>query len=265
MRRTPVFGALVALALAGTLGGVVANTGEISGTPSSSTLALASSSARAAGSADVVRSSLLLPSSKPALDDNVSATSSPSAVKAKPRALARAAVVRTRIAIITLTVAYTVKMKKSSHYFRGQTRVLTTGRNGVRIKAYRISKVNGRVVRRVLIASHIKKQPRTKIVLVGTKLRPISRVWTGGSNIGRPEVDGLNWHALAICESQANPRAGGHHGPYYGMYQFLRGTWHSVGGAGYPSDASAAEQTYRAKLLFVRSGRGPWSTCGRRL
>ena len=77
-------------------------------------------------------------------------------------------------------------------------------------------------------------------------------------------ADGLNWAALAKCESGGNPRAVNPAG-YYGLYQFDVSTWRSVGGAGMPHHASAAEQTRRAKILFSRRGSSPWPHCGRLL
>lgn len=50
---------------------------------------------------------------------------------------------------------------------------------------------------------------------------------------------------------------------YYGAYQFLLSTWRGVGGRGYPHQASPQEQTYRAWLLWRRSG-GSWSQWGTR-
>ena len=52
---------------------------------------------------------------------------------------------------------------------------------------------------------------------------------------------------------------------YRGLYQFSMSTWHGVGGEGDPIDASSAEQTYRAKILYNRSGRSPWPVCGKYL
>lgn len=43
-----------------------------------------------------------------------------------------------------------------------------------------------------------------------------------------------------------------------GFYQFLIGTWRSVGGHGDPAAASLSEQTYRAVLLYRREGWRPW-------
>ena len=70
------------------------------------------------------------------------------------------------------------------------------------------------------------------------------------------------FNRLAQCESGGNPRAVDPTGQYFGLYQFTRQTWASVGGRGLPSDASPAEQTYRAELLFARDGWAPWPTCG---
>ena len=51
-------------------------------------------------------------------------------------------------------------------------------------------------------------------------------------------------------------------GEYRGLYQFTMGAWESVGGTGDPIDASSSEQTYRAQLLYRRSGDSVWPVCG---
>jgi soluble lytic murein transglycosylase-like protein len=104
--------------------------------------------------------------------------------------------------------------------------------------------------------------PRARTIQVGA--RPGSRPPGGAPHRAADAgVDGLDWAALARCESGGNPRAVNPAG-YYGLYQFSRGTWRALGGTGLPSDASAGEQLARAKLLFRRSGAGQWG-CGRRL
>jgi hypothetical protein len=42
-------------------------------------------------------------------------------------------------------------------------------------------------------------------------------------------------------------------------------TWRSVGGSGDPVNASPGKQTYHAKVLYSRAGRGQWPVCGRHL
>ena len=80
--------------------------------------------------------------------------------------------------------------------------------------------------------------------------------------VTRPR-DGLNFTALAACESSGDPQA--RNGKYTGLYQFDVPTWQSVGGSGEPGQASAAEQTLRARLLYAARGRAPWPECGRLL
>jgi len=80
-------------------------------------------------------------------------------------------------------------------------------------------------------------------------------------------VSRLNWAAVARCESQGNPRSANRAG-YYGLYQFSMPAWKSVGGTGFPSDATVSEQTMRAQMLYLKRGRhwqGPWPACGRHL
>jgi hypothetical protein len=67
--------------------------------------------------------------------------------------------------------------------------------------------------------------------------------------------------AIAACESGGDYTTNTGNG-FYGAYQFDQGTWASVGGSGLPSDASPAEQDYRASLLYSRAGSSPWPVCG---
>lgn len=81
-------------------------------------------------------------------------------------------------------------------------------------------------------------------------------------------VTKLNWPAMARCESHGNPRAVNSRGGYYGLYQFSKTSWRSVGGTGLPHQASPEEQTLRAQMLYMRvNGRwqGQWPHCGRHL
>ena len=66
---------------------------------------------------------------------------------------------------------------------------------------------------------------------------------------------------IASCESGGDYSTNTGNG-FYGAYQFDQGTWESVGGSGLPSDASPAEQDYRASLLYAEAGSSPWPVCG---
>jgi peptidoglycan hydrolase-like protein with peptidoglycan-binding domain len=81
---------------------------------------------------------------------------------------------------------------------------------------------------------------------------------------GGGRAGGLNWSALARCESGGNPGAVNPAG-YYGLYQFSPSTWRSVGGSGMPHRASSGEQTHRAVILFGRTGASSWPSCGHHL
>ncbi|MDX6738482.1 transglycosylase family protein [Actinocorallia sp. A-T 12471] len=73
-------------------------------------------------------------------------------------------------------------------------------------------------------------------------------------------VADLNWGAVARCESNNDPELITTSG-LYGLYQFSREAWESVGGTGLPVHASPEEQTRRAQLLYEKQN--GWSTtCG---
>lgn len=134
----------------------------------------------------------------------------------------------------------------------GVRKVVREGRPGVRRIVAMKTLHNGEPVKYRVIKRRLVRDPRPRRVLVGREAYSV------------PGADGLNWGALADCESGGNPRAVNPAG-YYGLYQFDLGTWGSVGGSGLPTSAPAAEQTYRAKLLYQQRGRSPWPTCGRLL
>lgn len=139
--------------------------------------------------------------------------------------------------------------------FAGTEVVVRQGRPGALRVTYGLRTVNGVKEKPRKIAQEIVREPVTQQVKVGTK--PLPRSVQG--------ANGLNWSALARCESGGRPDAVDPSGNYGGLYQFDTGTWHALGGTGRPQDASAAEQTFRAKKLFVKRGASPWPHCGRRL
>jgi hypothetical protein len=69
---------------------------------------------------------------------------------------------------------------------------------------------------------------------------------------------------IAWCESTNRWHIATGNG-FYGGLQFTYGTWHSVGGRGYPHWYSKLEQMYRAVLVRRRTGNwGDWPVCGYR-
>lgn len=69
------------------------------------------------------------------------------------------------------------------------------------------------------------------------------------------------WAKLRMCESSGRYTINTGNG-YYGAYQFDLPTWRSVGGKGYPHQASPREQDYRALYLYRMRGWQPWE-CAR--
>lgn len=67
--------------------------------------------------------------------------------------------------------------------------------------------------------------------------------------------------AIRACESGGDYGINSGNG-FYGAYQFTLSTWQSVGGSGYPHEASPREQDERAATLYRISGPGPWPVCG---
>lgn len=134
-------------------------------------------------------------------------------------------------------------------------KVTRQGRAGYKMVTTAYVRRHGKKVKAV-IDQQIKRKPVSRIIALGPQP-------SGGVGAAAR----LNWAALAKCESGGNPRAVNPAG-YYGLYQFNRQSWATVGGSGLPSDASSAEQTYRAQLLYNRvNGRwqGQWPNCGRYL
>lgn len=152
-------------------------------------------------------------------------------------------------------IAFRTITRGTSQLYQGESKVADEGTAGLRQVTWRIVYRDGKIASKTLVASRLIASPHPRIVYVGTKVRPAPPSNT-------PSADGLNWPALANCESGGNPRSVSSGGTYRGLYQFTMGTWASVGGSGDPIDASSGEQTYRAQILFKREGTSPWPVCG---
>jgi uncharacterized protein YabE (DUF348 family) len=139
--------------------------------------------------------------------------------------------------------------------FKGDEKVTAPGKDGEQVTVYRVTVVDGVEAGRETLSTTVTREPVAEQVTVGTKAKPANS----------PSADGLNWAALAKCESGGRPNAVSSTGAYRGLYQFSMGTWAAVGGSGDPAAASPDEQTYRAQILYNRSGAGQWPHCGPRL
>ncbi|MER6029346.1 ubiquitin-like domain-containing protein [Streptomyces sp. NPDC001851] len=152
-------------------------------------------------------------------------------------------------------IPFAVERTEDPTLFKGTEVVVQEGQPGLRRDTYLLRIVNGVREKPRRETSEVVRKPRKQIVKVGTKPLPHS---VAGA-------DHLNWDGLASCESGGRPDAVDPSGTYGGLYQFDARTWHSLGGTGRPQDAPEAEQTFRAKKLYVRRGSTPWPHCGARL
>ncbi|MDG9702625.1 resuscitation-promoting factor [Streptomyces sp. DH37] len=153
------------------------------------------------------------------------------------------------------SIPYTTERREDPTLFRGTEVVARTGAPGLRRHTYEVRTVNGVRQRPRHTGTVVVRAPRSQIVRVGTRELPAS---VRGA-------DALDWDALARCESGGRPDAVDPTGAHGGLYQFDTRTWRSLGGEGRPQDAPPAEQTYRAKKLYVQKGASPWPVCGRKL
>lgn len=150
----------------------------------------------------------------------------------------------------------------------GQSKVTTAGVVGVRTVVERVTTVDGAETARQPLSDEVTQAPVDQVTNVGTTKKPVvtaSTAAAGTPAVGGGDAAGLNWAALAACESGGNASIVSASGKYHGLYQFSVGTWQAVGGTGLPSEASADEQTARAQALYNRSGAGQWPHCGSRL
>jgi uncharacterized protein YabE (DUF348 family) len=153
------------------------------------------------------------------------------------------------------SIPFGVERTEDASLFRGTEVVERAGQPGLRRITYSLRIVNGVRQKPRRIRTELVREPRAQVVRVGTKPRPASV----------EGADHLDWQGLAACESGGRPDAVDPSGTYGGLYQFDTRTWQSLGGTGRPQDAPAAEQTLRAKKLYVRRGASPWPHCGERL
>ena len=175
----------------------------------------------------------------------------------------------------TTEVPFTSRTEEDPTRYTGQKVVAQAGAPGVHTVIDRVTTVDGVEESRALVSEGVTQAPVEEVVHVGTKARPVaaapaapsagSSTAAAGPITAGGDADSLNWAALAQCESGGRVDVVSSTGKYHGLYQFSVATWQSVGGAGLPSQASAEEQTARAKMLYNRSGAGQWPHCGKNL
>jgi hypothetical protein len=75
---------------------------------------------------------------------------------------------------------------------------------------------------------------------------------------------GVNWSAIAACESGGNWSTNTGNG-FSGGLQFSQGTWDAYGGGQYSSSAAGASESQQiavAQRVLAGQGIGAWPVCG---
>lgn len=181
----------------------------------------------------------------------------------------RVQVVVSRVTVQDVTsivdIAYASSSVDDATRYVGQKAVATAGVTGQRTLVERVTTVDGVETAREVLSDEVTRAAVDEVVKVGTKKRTATSSSSGSAITAGGAADSLNWAALARCESGGNASVVSASGKYHGLYQFSVATWQAVGGSGLPSQASADEQTARAKMLYNRAGAGQWPVCGKNL
>jgi uncharacterized protein YabE (DUF348 family) len=168
--------------------------------------------------------------------------------------------VRTKRVVEKQSISYPVVEHRNAKMYSGDTHVVTAGRKGQQALVYDIVFVDGKRVGKTLVRKVVLATPTTQVEKVGTKKRPTPKT---------PKVadNGLNWDALANCESGGNWHINTGNG-FYGGVQFDSGTWLANGGGAYAPRADLAsreQQIAIATKVYDARGSSPWPVCGQYL
>ena len=182
--------------------------------------------------------------------------------------------VRHASSVVSVRVDFRRVTEPDSSSYVGQSRLVTSGRPGVKRVTYRLTYVDGKLASKVPVRSKLVSAPVNQLTRVGTKQRPVistpapsPRPPARTAAPPPPSSGGLNWDAVAACESGGNWHINTGNG-YYGGLQFDSGTWLSNGGGAYAPRADLAsreQQIAVATRLYNARGASPWPVCGQRL
>jgi uncharacterized protein YabE (DUF348 family) len=163
-------------------------------------------------------------------------------------------------------IPFAVTHHNDPSMYQGESTVVTSGAEGSVSATYDAVYVDGGLTGRTLVAKRTVAAPRTQVVNVGTKARP-APVVVAPPPPPPSSGGGLNWDAVAACESGGNWAINTGNG-FYGGLQFDSGTWLSNGGGAYAPRAdlaSRAQQIAVATRLYNARGSSPWPVCGANL
>jgi len=170
------------------------------------------------------------------------------------------------------SIGFSTSYQQDSSMYKDQSDVARDGKSGVAAVKYAAVYVDGKLVGKAQVSRSVVIAPVSKIVNVGTQERPAppppSSSSSGSSSSSAPaDTSGLNWDAVANCESGGNWHINSGNG-FYGGLQFDYSTWLANGGGQYAERADLAsreEQIAIANKLYAARGSSPWPVCGQYL
>jgi uncharacterized protein YabE (DUF348 family) len=162
-----------------------------------------------------------------------------------------------RTVIRNMPLAPPVIRKSDPNLTKGTQVVDKPGRAGLQRVTYLLVFVSGKESDRTVQRTQVVTRPQPKVVRIGTKVAP------------NPSVpsNGLNWDALAMCESGGNWHINTGNG-FYGGLQFDYGTWLGSGGGVYAQRADLATREQQIAIgskVYAARGSAPWPACGHHL
>jgi uncharacterized protein YabE (DUF348 family) len=187
--------------------------------------------------------------------------------------------VRYASSVVSVRVGFHKITRPDSNSYVGQRHLVTSGKPGLKRVTYRLTYVDGKLAGKVPVRTTLVSRPVDQLTRVGTKQRPVIRAPKPAPVIRQPapstrtpappppSSNGLNWDAVAACESGGNWHINTGNG-FYGGLQFDYGTWLSNGGGAYAPRADLAsreQQIAVATRLYNARGASPWPVCGQRL
>ena len=184
--------------------------------------------------------------------------------------------VREHTVVAHKKIPYDIERHETASLYKGHSTVLTYGKSGSRKLVYRVMTVDGKRESKMLVRTRVVARPRNEVENVGTKVHQApqpTQTPTPSPNPSRnpnpsptppPASSGLNWDAVAQCESNGDWSINTGNG-YYGGLQFSLSTWQAMGGTAYaarPDLATREQQIAIATKLYQQAGSSPWPVCG---
>ena len=184
--------------------------------------------------------------------------------------------VRYATSVTSVRVGFQRITERDSSSYIGQSRLVTSGKPGLKRITYRLTYLDGKLAGKAPVRTTLVTAPVNQVTRIGAKQRPVvtapkpapvTKRPTPRTATPPPSSSGLNWDAVAACESGGNWHINTGNG-YYGGLQFDSGTWLSNGGGAYAPRADLAsreQQIAVATRLYNARGASPWPVCGQRL